>query len=96
MKRLLASMDSAQVGLARSVLEAAGIACEVRNEIVSQAFPTVPFAPELWVQGSIQRLGSTMRWSQQTPALLLGRLQQFHTHGSGDAPPRRLWLSLIR
>ena len=50
MKRLFASTDSAQVGLARSVLEAANIPCEVRNDIVSQAFPSLPFAPELWVQ----------------------------------------------
>ena len=50
MKYLLTSPDSAQVGLARSVLDAANIPCEVRNETVSQAIPTVPFAPELWVR----------------------------------------------
>lgn len=50
MKRLLASLDSAQVGLARSVLEAADIPCEIRNDIVSQALPSAPFAPELWVE----------------------------------------------
>ncbi len=50
MKQLFTSADSAQLGLARSVLEAAGIPCEVRNEGVSQAFPSVPFASELWVR----------------------------------------------
>ena len=50
MKHLLTLIDSTQVGLARSVLEAAEIPCEVRNETVSQAFPSLPFAPELWVR----------------------------------------------
>ncbi|HWN95757.1 MAG TPA: DUF2007 domain-containing protein [Methylomirabilota bacterium] len=50
MKELFTSADSAQIGLARSVLEAADIFCEVRNEGVSQAFPSVPFASELWVR----------------------------------------------
>jgi hypothetical protein len=50
MKQLFTSADSAQVGLARSVLEAADILVEVRNDAVSQAFPTVPFASELWVR----------------------------------------------
>ena len=49
MKRVLASPDSAQIGLAQSILEAAGIACEVRNDAVSQAMPGMPFIPELWV-----------------------------------------------
>jgi len=49
MKQVFTSADSAQVGLARSVLEAADIDCEVRNEGVSQAFPGVVFASELWV-----------------------------------------------
>ncbi len=49
MKQVFSSPDSAQVGLARSILEASGIACEVRNEAVSQAMWTMPFSPELWV-----------------------------------------------
>jgi hypothetical protein len=35
--------------LAQSILEAAGIACEVRNDAVSQAMWGMPFNPELWV-----------------------------------------------
>ena len=31
------------------MLDAAGIACEVRNDAVSQAMPGLPFGPELWV-----------------------------------------------
>ena len=50
MKQLFASADNAQVRLARSVLEAEDIFCEVRNEAVSQAFPSVPSASELWVR----------------------------------------------
>lgn len=49
MKQLLTSTDPVQVGLARSVLEAADIASEVRNESVSQTMMGIPFAPELWV-----------------------------------------------
>jgi hypothetical protein len=50
MKQLFSSVDSAQVGLTRSVLEAAKIFCEVRNNAVSQALPMLPFASELWVR----------------------------------------------
>jgi len=49
MRQLYSSPDSAQVGLAKSRLDAAGIACEVRNDAVSQAMPGMPFAAELWV-----------------------------------------------
>ena len=50
MKRLTASLDSAQIGVAHSILQAAGIPCELRNDIISQAIPSLPFAPELWVR----------------------------------------------
>ena len=49
MKQIFSSPDNAQVGLAKSRLDAAGIACEVRNDAVSQAMPGMPFAAELWV-----------------------------------------------
>ena len=49
MKQLLNSFDPVSAGLSRSVLETAGIACEVRNESMSQVMPGVAFAPELWV-----------------------------------------------
>jgi hypothetical protein len=49
MRQVLSSPDSAQIGLAQSILDAAGIACEVRNDAVSQAMPGMPFVPELWV-----------------------------------------------
>ena len=49
MKRVFSSSDSAQVALAQSILDAAGIACEVRNDAVSQAVPGMPFNPEFWV-----------------------------------------------
>ena len=49
MKRLLASPDSAELGLFKSRLETAGIACEIRNEFSSQMIPGVPFESELWV-----------------------------------------------
>jgi hypothetical protein len=49
MKRLYSSPDSAEIGLVRSRLEAAGIDCELRNEHLSPAMPGTPFDPELWV-----------------------------------------------
>lgn len=50
MKPLFSSPDSAQVGFIRSLLEAAEIPCEVRNEAVSQAMIGIPFSPEVWVR----------------------------------------------
>jgi hypothetical protein len=49
MKLVFSSPNSALVGLAQSLLESANIASEVRNEVVSQAMPGLPFTPELWV-----------------------------------------------
>ena len=49
MKIVFSSPNSAEVGLAQSRLEAVGIACEVRNDAVSQINPGVAFMPELWV-----------------------------------------------
>ena len=49
MKYLLSSLDPARIGLAQSLLDAAGIEWEVRNEAVSQAEVGLPFATELWV-----------------------------------------------
>ena len=49
MKYLLSSPDPARVGLVQSLLDAAGIEWEVRNEAVSQAEIGMPFITELWV-----------------------------------------------
>jgi hypothetical protein len=49
MKQIFSSPDSAQVGLAQSRLDVAGIACEIRNDALSQAMPGLPFMTELWV-----------------------------------------------
>ena len=49
MKRIFCSPDSAEVGLLEGMLKEAGVSCVDRNEQVSQAFPTAPFYPELWV-----------------------------------------------
>jgi len=49
MKKLLSLPDSAEIGLLRSRLEAAGIECELRNEHLSPFMPGVPFHPELWL-----------------------------------------------
>jgi hypothetical protein len=49
MKRLVTSTDREEAELARSILEAAGLSCEVRQELLGQVFPASPFAPELWV-----------------------------------------------
>ena len=49
MKRICSSTGSAEVGLLASTLESAGIACELRNEAISQVMPGAAFAEELWV-----------------------------------------------
>ncbi len=49
MKRVFSSPDSAEVGLMHSVLDAARIACGIRNDAVSQTMVGLPFIPELWI-----------------------------------------------
>lgn len=49
MKYLFSSPDPARVGLAQSLLDAAGIEWDMRNQAVSQAEIGMPFATELWV-----------------------------------------------
>jgi hypothetical protein len=52
MKKLLSSVNMAEVGLLKSLLEADGIPCATRNEQLSIASGGVPFVdcyPELWV-----------------------------------------------
>ena len=54
MKLLFTFPDNLRLGLFRSRLETAGIACEVRNEHLSPAMPGAPFDPELWVLDDAQ------------------------------------------
>lgn len=52
MKRLLSSVNIAEIGLLKSLLEEDGIACTTRNEHLSiavGAVPVVECTPELWV-----------------------------------------------
>jgi hypothetical protein len=46
MKQVFSSPDSAQIGLAQSLLQAPSIVYEVRNDAVSQAMPGMPFTAE--------------------------------------------------
>ena len=48
-KHILCSTDPARIGLAQSLLDAADIEWDVRNQAVSQAEIGLPFATELWV-----------------------------------------------
>ncbi len=49
MKRVYSSSNGGEFALVRSVLDAALIPYETRNEGVSQAIPVAPFEPEIWV-----------------------------------------------
>ena len=49
MKRMFFSGDTSKVGLIRSLLEAANIRYETRNEALSQTAAGFPFEAELWV-----------------------------------------------
>ena len=51
MKHVFSSPDAAQTALVRSLLDAAGIPCEIRNDAVSRAEVGMPFITELWVLG---------------------------------------------
>jgi len=49
MTLIYSSPNSAEIGLLKSRLEGAGIACEMRNEIGAQVLVGTAFDPELWV-----------------------------------------------
>jgi hypothetical protein len=49
MTMIYSSPNSAAIGLLKSQLEGAGIACEMRNEIASQVLMGAVFDPELWL-----------------------------------------------
>jgi hypothetical protein len=49
MKFLYSSPSEPEVGLLKSLLDEAGIACEIRNESTHPNLPGAAFQPELWV-----------------------------------------------
>jgi len=50
MKRVFTSVDSAEVGLLKNVLQKSGIRCVEMNEQMAQIIPSAPFQAELWVE----------------------------------------------
>lgn len=73
MKKVFTSQDSAQVGLMQSVLQEAGIPCEIRNDMVAQVIPVPLFAAELWVvrdedQDEADKLITAFHSAPQEPA----------------------------
>lgn len=73
MKKVFSSQDSAQVGLMQSVLQEAGIACEIRNDMAAQVIPVPLFAPELWVvrdgdQDEAEQIITAFHAAPQEPA----------------------------
>jgi hypothetical protein len=69
MKRIVASPNSAELGLLKSRLEAEGIPCHIRNEQVAQVIPTTAFAGELCVldEADYPRAMKLYEGWQQTP-----------------------------
>jgi hypothetical protein len=49
MKQVFSSPDGAQIGLAQTALDAAGIGCEIRGDAGAQFYPGLPHVTELWV-----------------------------------------------
>ncbi len=49
MKQVFALPETAELEMLKNMLKEAGIACEFRNEQLSQALPATPFNVELWV-----------------------------------------------
>ena len=49
MKLLFSSPSEPEVGLLKSVLDEAGIACEMRNENTHPNLPGAAFQPEIWI-----------------------------------------------
>jgi hypothetical protein len=98
MKQVFSSTHSEQVGLMRSILDSAGISCDIRNDAVSQVMIGFPFASELWILrdedygdamalvAEFKRETPTDSETEPTPAIPPGvALKQFRTN-------TRLWL----
>jgi hypothetical protein len=70
MKPLFSSSNSAEIGLIRSRLQAAGIDCELRNEHLFAALPGAPFYPELWILNdeNFDEAAELLRIWHETPA----------------------------
>lgn len=49
MRQLLSTLGGPELGLLKSRLEDAGIACEVRDEQMSQTIHSAAFPAELWI-----------------------------------------------
>lgn len=49
MKRVFVSLDGGEHALVASLLDAAGIPFQTRNEQVAAVLPTAPFGAEIWV-----------------------------------------------
>jgi hypothetical protein len=49
MKLLFSSPSPPEVGLLKTLLDEAGIPCEIRNDTIYQNLPGAAFQPELWV-----------------------------------------------
>jgi len=89
---------SEQVGLMQSILNSNGIACEVRNDAVSQVMIGLPFAPELWIlrdEDFEKAISLVSEYNRQTP---LDAEPQFTATGASDPTFKRfrtntrLWL----
>ena len=50
MKRVFTSLDTAELGLFKNILQKAGIRCFEKNEQMAQTIPSTPFQAELWVE----------------------------------------------
>ncbi len=50
MKRVLSSLDIAELALLKNILQNAGIRCVELNEQLAQTIPLAPFQAELWVE----------------------------------------------
>lgn len=80
MKKIFSSPIVGEIPRLRQMLEGAGIACILRNEISAGLSPDVPMSegtPELWIQDD-DRLAEALRIKAdfQSPAKVIGKAWQ--------------------
>lgn len=96
MQKLYTAEDPIFIGYLRSLLEAEGIACNIRNELLlggSGELPPNECWPEIWVldDGDLQRATVILNRARQTPRLDDGPWECAHCQESSESQFTACW-----
>ena len=90
MKRIFSSPDLFAINQLKDILEQAGIACLIRNEISSGLSPEIPMSestPELWIQNDRDLAGAEeIKRDWRTPADVTGSAWKCPACGEQSEP----------